>query len=42
MWYNDEDAIAIIAGIEYRARSLPNESVPNDTVLFCADAIILF
>ena len=39
MWYSDDDAIAIIAGMEYRARSLPMESDPNDTVLLCADAI---
>ena len=25
----------MIAGMAYRANSLPMESVPNDTVLFC-------
>ena len=40
IWYNDDEAIAIMAGIEYFARSLPNESVPSDIVLFCADAIL--
>lgn len=39
MWYNDDDAIAIIAGMEYFARSLPMESVPKDIVLFAVDAI---
>ena len=39
MWYSDDDAMAMIAGIAYRARSLPSESVPSDTVLFCTDDI---
>ena len=29
----------MIAGMEYLARSLLNESVPKDIVLLCADAI---
>ena len=36
------DAIAIIAGMAYRASSLPKESVPNDTVLLCADIYFIY
>ena len=37
MWYSDDDAMAMIAGMAYRAKSLPSESVPSETVLFCTD-----
>ena len=40
MWYSDEEAIAMMAGMEYRAKSLPSESVPSDIVLFCTVAIL--
>ena len=29
--------MAMIAGMAYRAKSLPIESVPSDTVLFCIE-----
>ncbi len=32
MWYSDDDAIAMMAGIAYRKRSLPMLSVPSDNV----------